>query len=305
MPTDTRIAVLVLFPVSRRQARLVDPESLMELRQLADDLRTEGIRLIPWPLGWPWGYPFPFPDIDDFEEWLEIEMVRPDWDDIDYWFRYLIRDWSEPTEMRRYYRAFFPDALRGAQRLIERRKISGVVLLTSTRFEEYPMEYELLQISELLPPRSVLHLEMGRPEREERPLLPGVRSLRFPESRDEIRAALRSLGYDRGEEAEAPPRLAEAAPPICAEARPRRVPAMRRVMELAARAKSTMSGIRWKVLAKPKPDAVHLGASAPTRARPGDEFTARFSPYHPAFAKVAKKALRQLGSKARKSVSYS
>ncbi len=68
-------------------------------------------------------------------------------------------------------------------------------------------------------------------------------------------------------------------------------------MDRAARAKSAMSAIRGKARAKPELDAVHLGASAPTRAQPGDEFTARFSAYHPSFAKEAKKALEQPGAK--------
>jgi len=285
----------------------------MELRRLAEDMRTEGIRLIPFPLGPLWYHPFfPF-EIDEFEELLE--RGRFDWLEIDYWLNRWVRDWPEPEERWwRYHREWFPEVLRAAQRLIERRLVSGVVILTPTGFEEEPEDYELQQISELLPPRSVLHLEVGRPERKERPLFPGIRSLRYPENRDEIIDALRYLVHDRGEgAAAAPPRpppspgtppdepMPEARMPRyerpTAAAPAMRVSPTRRVMDLAVRAKSAMSSILWKARHKPEADAVHLGASAPTRVRPGDEFTARFSAYHPAFAKVAKKALSQPGAK--------
>ncbi len=154
MPDDTRIAVLVLFTVPPRQPRGTDLESLMELRRLAYDLDTEGIRLIPFPPGPPWDYPYRFPrDIDEFEELLE--RGRFDWSEFDYWWLRWMRDWPEPAERWwRYYREFLPETLRGVQRLIERRLVNGVVLLTSTGFGEEPMEYELQQISKLFPPRA-------------------------------------------------------------------------------------------------------------------------------------------------------
>jgi len=209
----------------------------MEVRRLADELRTEGITLIPWP---PTRYPphFPF-DMDDFEEW--VARGRLDWPELETWWYRWMRDWPEPVERGWwYYREYFPEALRIVQRLIEKRQVSGVVLLTSTWLRGEVIEPELQQISELIPSRALLHLEIGRPEQEGRALFPGVRSLRYPENRDEIRAALRSLGYARDEEA---------------------APA------------------RAQMPAKEEPDNVHLGAAAPGVLSEGQKFVARFAAY--------------------------
>jgi hypothetical protein len=55
----------------------------------------------------------------------------------------------------------------------------------------------------------------------------------------------------------------------------------------------------WQSSAKRGLNAVRLGASAPRRVRPGDQFTARLSAYHPAFKDAARKSLIQHGSKIR------
>lgn len=249
MPDATRIVVLIFFPVRHRPPRPLDLESLMEVRRLADELRPDGIRLVPlppWPS--PWYPPFLPVDLGDFEEWLA--RGGPDWREFEYWWHSWMREWPEPPERWwRYYREHFPETLRIVQRLIERRQVSGALLLTSSWLPEEVMQPELEQISELIPSRALLHLEIGRPQREEHALLPGVRSFRYPENRDELRAALRSLEYVRAEAAPAA-RPMEAAPPPPAQAPEQE-----------------------------EPDNVHLGAAAPSVLSAGQEFVARFAAY--------------------------
>lgn len=77
MPDETRIVVLVLFPITSRPPRARDLEPLVELRRLADDLQAEGIRLIPCLSGPSWHNPFLPLDMQKFEELLERR--RHDW----------------------------------------------------------------------------------------------------------------------------------------------------------------------------------------------------------------------------------
>lgn len=162
-----------------------------------------------------------------------------------------------------------------------------------------------------LPPARVLQLEIGGRQTEARPLLPGIRSFRL-EQRSQIRAALRSIAFEA--EAAAPSLERAGRARAAAGPRPHEEPlyTMSRPLEelhtspdaearysrdYAMTRFASLKWIRWPRRSKPGPDVVQLGASAPTRARPGDEFSARFSAYHPALTHEAKRALRQPGAR--------
>jgi hypothetical protein len=67
------------------------------------------------------------------------------------------------------------------------------------------------------------------------------------------------------------------------------------------RAASPASSVLERAASALAPDAepVHLGASAPRVVRPGSEFTARFTAYHPALRRAVQRQLRRVGARNR------
>jgi TIR domain len=157
------------------------------LRRLAEDLRSEGISLVPLPFFPPWHSRLP-PDESAWREWK-------DW--LDYWRDHSFELWDFWAHRWEEYWAAWPHVLgvrsiqspqlsRLLARLSHEGAIDFVLIVTPSRAEKEAYAESLREISESLDPMSVMHLALDPGGRQARQQFRSVLSLNYPSDRLQV-----------------------------------------------------------------------------------------------------------------------
>src|SRR6185295_1629307 len=180
MSEDTRIGVLLLGHPLLRPNFLKD-EPLFH--RFFEDLSREGITLIPGP---PPGFP-----VDLWREYWRFSLQWVPFS-LDEWGRWEHLWRRHPEQERRYWS--LPEVIRFALQLSDERIISGILIVTLPRAEEYADIEGLEDVATRIPrdPR-LLRISLSPQDTEARPRIPDTWSLNYPADRSQILEILTSL----------------------------------------------------------------------------------------------------------------
>jgi len=194
MRNDVPIILLLWPSLSPRHFRRRLPEEGHLLRRLVEDLRSQGIGLIPFPIFPSRFLPFPPYEVDpaEWERWLsrwELESFEQ-WEDWAYrWERY----WPEQEDLLNRWQRYLPEVARSLARLFDVGAIQGMIVVTLPGTEEHVETGALEQLAATIDVAAVVHLTLGPPDDRARIAIRGIRSLHYPNDRSKVLDLLTSM----------------------------------------------------------------------------------------------------------------
>jgi hypothetical protein len=236
MPDENAGVIIVMLPGCPERPRFIKKRKWF--RELFHDFYKINVNLIPIP------YPPFYPPID--EEKLEYMIrefkrkYRRFWhDDWEYWLHRLERDWPDWDYLRYEYRRYLPDMLHALRRLLKKGIIQSVMVLWMPDMIDYDIELSM-ELKNTFSDLNVIHVNIGPGDRLAELGLADLKFINYPNERDKLHRALRSLGQFERE----------------------KMPAAQKIFKRT-----------------PEPDDIFLGTASPNTVTHGEEFTARFTAY--------------------------